>query len=171
MAPPTEEVAIQAVRAFLSDAPTADLPAPLRTQLESGQLSLLGLIRILGPHLTDEDEAQRGRAIRLLAIVVIDLAPASTALATAVQTKLFERQATLTLAAFFASKLEDAAIIADNVARAGNAAAPIVPGSVAHRLKGIPDGAEALAAVTEALTKLAALDVFGSEAAKQVAER
>jgi DNA repair/transcription protein MET18/MMS19 len=131
-------------------------------------LRLVDLIKNLGSSFTSEDEIERSRAVVLLSLLVTALAsdhPSSSS-------SLFDKQATTTLAHFFASKLEDGNVVAGNVAKNTNAITEIVPGSAPEsRRKKYPPGTEMLVTSVRALTALATMEKFASEAAKVTTER
>lgn len=169
--PPPPTGAVQAVQAYIGKAfEPGQLPPTLSESLQSGALSLLQLIRILGEYLTSEDEQIRSMGVELLAQVVLDLAPDSANVSGAASPHLFDKQTVKTLANFFAEKLEDGSNVAASIARSTNSADKVVPATApSYRFKAVPEGSEMLASALQALTKLAHLDGFGNEQTKTVA--
>lgn len=92
----------------------ADVPPSVLDDVATEQISLLDVVRMLGPHLTSESDATRTLAVTLLSRVVVhltDTAPAHPQLT---------RQVIRTLTAFFSEKLTDATQIASAAAREHN---------------------------------------------------
>ncbi|UZJ54019.1 hypothetical protein CBS101457_003339 [Exobasidium rhododendri] len=130
-------------------------------------LRLVDLIKNLGSSFTAEDEMERSRAVVLLSLLVTTLVSEHSSSSSV----LFDKQATTTLAKFFASKLEDGNVVADSIAKTTNAITEIVPGSAPEaRRKKYPPGTEMLVTSIRALTALAKLEKFASEAAKVTTE-
>jgi hypothetical protein len=147
------------------DAPPA-LLAPFTSTPPS--LRLVDLIKYLGSSLTSEDEVERSRAVVLLSLIVTTLLSDHPS----THSTLFDKQATTTLSLFFASKIEDGNTVAASIAQSSNAKTQLVPGSAPeYRRKKYPQGSEMLVASIRALTSLAKLDKFASEAAKATTER
>lgn len=131
-------------------------------------IRLVDLIKHLGASLTSEDEMERSRAVVLLSLVVTNLIASGSSNITT----LFDKQATTTLAHFFASKIEDGNTVANSIAQSSNAKTEIIPGSAPeYRRKRFPLGTEMLIASIRALTALAKLTGFASEATKVTAEK
>lgn len=172
-----------AVRAFVAGAYTSPPPALLNS-IRGRTLSFLQLVRILGEYLTDEQDHIRARGLSLLSGVLQYLAlPASPADAAGVPTQstkvnvnvigekekrelsdILNRQATRTLAAFFADKLDDAATLG-----AYPATATSEQGENASKDRATI-GKEMTMEILRALNVLARLDTFGAEDARAVAQ-
>lgn len=171
--------ASQAITAFLAGAydddkvslVEVDAPAAILSPFTSTppSLRLIDLIKHLGPSLTSEDEMERSRAVVLLSLIVINL---SSDLTSSKLSTLFDKQATLTLSTFFASKIEDGNTVASNIAQSNNAKTETIPGSAPeYKRKKYPQGTEMLVASIRALISLAKQEKFASEAARATAER
>lgn len=142
------------------------LPDVIAQPWAQGHVRLVEAVRSLGPALTTEDEVQRSRAVVLLSLLVTTLIGDPSSLA------VFDKQATTTLATFFASKIDDGNIVAGNIAQARNASTALVPGSAPEfRRRKFPPGTEMLVAALRALSALSKLDAFASEAAKVTADK
>lgn len=118
-----------AVREFVGGT-HADVPTDVLSDILSGKIQLLALVRMLGESLTSEDDTVRSRAVTFLSVVVVHLASQNSAHTH----EQLTRQTVRTLTIFFCEKLPDAAAIADAMARASNATAPIVPMTAAREM-------------------------------------
>lgn len=140
------------------------MTAPWRAS--EGHRKLVEAVKFLGPALTSEEEMRRLRAVVLLSLLVTTLAEDDN-----VRPRLFDKQAITTLAAFFASKIEDGNTVAGTIAQTHNPLTEPVPGSAPEsRRKKFPPGSEMLVAALQALLALSKLDGFASEAAKVTAD-
>ncbi|KAI3623161.1 hypothetical protein CBS14141_003944 [Malassezia furfur] len=92
----------------------ADVPPSVLDDVATEQISLLDVVRMLGPHLTSESDATRTLAVTLLSRVVVHLTDAAPA------HPQLTRQVIRTLTAFFSEKLTDATQIASAAAREHN---------------------------------------------------
>ncbi|WFC96571.1 hypothetical protein MBRA1_003232 [Malassezia brasiliensis] len=92
----------------------ADVPPSVLDDVATEQISLLDVVRLLGPHLTSESDATRTLAVTLLSRIVTHLAEAAPA------HPQLTRQVIRTLTAFFSEKLSDATEIASMAAREHN---------------------------------------------------
>lgn len=131
-------------------------------------LRLIDFIKFLGPSFVAEDEVERSRAVVLLSLLVTTLATNHSS----ATNLLFDKQATTTLANFFSSKIEDGNVVAANLAQSSNSQTEMIPGSAPeYRRKKYPIGTEMLVASIRALTALAKMKGFASEAAKVTTQR
>ncbi|SNX86054.1 related to Transcriptional coactivator MMS19 [Melanopsichium pennsylvanicum] len=112
----------QPIRAYIVGS-FQDLPPSLIDDLAASNVSLLGIVRLLGEYLTSEDQDIRTRAVQLLSGFTCHfLDPASTRQPTKQPlASIFTIQAVRTLASFFADKIADGVIISDNFVRSANA--------------------------------------------------
>lgn len=92
----------------------ADVPPSVLDDVATAQISLLDVVRLLGPHLTSESDTTRTLAVTLLSRVVTHLTDAAPA------HPQLTRQVIRTLTAFFSEKLTDATAIASAAAREHN---------------------------------------------------
>jgi DNA repair/transcription protein MET18/MMS19 len=146
----------------------AELSEEIVRPWQSGQRKLVEAVKMLGPHLTSDNEQIRLRAVTLLSLLVIKLANGQDA---AIKQKTFDKQAITTFAAFFAQKIEDGNTVAGNIAQSLNASTPLEPESAPEaRKRKYPIGSEMLVSSIKALYELSKMDGFASEAAKLTAD-
>ena len=103
---------MEAIGAFV-EGTSPEVPTSVLDAVRTEQVSLLDIVRELGPALTSEADARRTRAVALLSGVVVHLAEAPAP-------RALPRQAIRTLTAFFCEKLADASAIAAEAVRAHN---------------------------------------------------
>lgn len=109
-----------AVQAYV-DGTYTDVPPSVLEDVASGSVSLLALVKALGPALTAEGDTTRTRAVALLSGVVVHLTSQNEAHTHA----QLQQQTVHVLTNFFCDKLADAAAVADAAARRSNTAAPV----------------------------------------------
>lgn len=115
----------QAIRAYMVGSFT-ELPPSVVDDVGKGNVSLLGIVRLMGEYLTSEDDQVRTRAVQFLSELVCRLLDPSTAAATPSQTSIplsdiFTVQGVRTLTTFLADKVSDGVTVADNFIRSANA--------------------------------------------------
>ncbi|WFD41301.1 uncharacterized protein MJAP1_004298 [Malassezia japonica] len=98
-----------------------EVPPSVLADVSEERVSLLELVKAIGPHLTSENDAERTMAVSLLSRVVSHLAAQGPH-------PQLTKQIIRTLTAFFSEKLSDASALADAASRLGNDAT-LVPAS------------------------------------------
>ncbi|KAN0059920.1 hypothetical protein ACQY0O_007892 [Thecaphora frezii] len=184
---PQSQPQAQAIRAYVVGS-FQEPPPSLLDDLAGGRVSLLGVVRLMGEHLTSQDEQQRTRAVQLLSDIACHfLDPESPAAAPA--SEIFTVQAVRTLTTFFADKISDSIVISENFIRSSKAP-EVLPETAPRARRNEAEaktlqGSAMLVACLKALTVLSACHAqqpppppghpapvkgFGSEQAHAVAE-